>query len=509
MTSLPNKNCARINYFVKYLKYLKQFNDQWGDACLAKDFIYSTNDEVSQRFLLKLKDCQGKNVKKSAKEANIHKQSENFVEKKTKKQEIIKETPKSKSRGEDDAATLHTLSEYPFALKKNEALGRHLVSTKDILAGEIVLLETPLVMGPIVRQPFGKATPSCVYCYREASDYLCPECGFYVCRGRCRERHLEMEECAFLRKLELVKEQQHIHAMENRNFAEMISSCSEEEKPDSLKMIAKAYLNFVEEEKFRLMKYYPALPVLKTLEIITRSKAAASLVSSLHGEVDSTLQRYRVNQTTIVNTIQKLGVPYDDIFIHRIADIWDTNAFEMKLTHLPTQALFVAASLMTHSCKPNCEHNFSSNGVLVLRAVEDIPPNTILTLSYSDKIWPTYIRRDHLKLTKKFICNCQRCLDPTECGTFIGHVRCESCGQLSVSVEYGEELCSAITCTHCNCNIVAKEVKRCVSEYLCLPLCVSVWCVCVNVFIFYNIIRVVNCKWKCFQKIYLNCICCM
>ena len=46
---------------------------------------------------------------------------------------------------------------------------------------------------------------------------------------------------------------------------------------------------------------------------------------------------------------------------------------------------------------------------------------------YSDPMWGTANRQQHLYETKFFRCRCQRCMDPTELNTEFSSLRCPSC----------------------------------------------------------------------------------
>jgi hypothetical protein len=54
--------------------------------------------------------------------------------------------------------------------------------------------------------------------------------------------------------------------------------------------------------------------------------------------------------------------------------------------------------------------------------------SVILNLILYSFRWGRTARRKHLLLTKCFLCCCQRCLDPTECGTYISALKCAECG---------------------------------------------------------------------------------
>jgi hypothetical protein len=43
---------------------------------------------------------------------------------------------------------------------------------------------------------------------------------------------------------------------------------------------------------------------------------------------------------------------------------------------------------------------------------------------YTHALWGTQARREHLAATKYFTCRCERCVDPTELGTYISGIRC-------------------------------------------------------------------------------------
>ena len=46
---------------------------------------------------------------------------------------------------------------------------------------------------------------------------------------------------------------------------------------------------------------------------------------------------------------------------------------------------------------------------------------------YSDPMWATANRQNHLYETKYFRCKCPRCTDPTELGTEFSFIKCQTC----------------------------------------------------------------------------------
>nr|CAD7448916.1 unnamed protein product [Timema bartmani] len=70
-------------------------------------------------------------------------------------------------------------------VERSEVLGRYLVAARDIKAGEVVIRETPLVVGPR-----GDSLPMCLACYRplplQGSRQRCSKCRIVpLCSTQC------------------------------------------------------------------------------------------------------------------------------------------------------------------------------------------------------------------------------------------------------------------------------------------------------------------------------------
>eukprot|EP00771_Trimastix_marina_P002724 gnl/Trimastix_PCT/3879.p1 GENE.gnl/Trimastix_PCT/3879~~gnl/Trimastix_PCT/3879.p1 ORF type:complete len:564 (+),score=68.11 gnl/Trimastix_PCT/3879:130-1821(+) len=77
-------------------------------------------------------------------------------------------------------------------------------------------------------------------------------------------------------------------------------------------------------------------------------------------------------------------------------------------------AVYPQSSLFNHSCAPNC--SFERVGrTQVIRAVQDIPSGTEVTLSYTPLVWPTSVRHPHLESIYFFPCGCPRCTAKPPC----------------------------------------------------------------------------------------------
>lgn len=107
----------------------------------------------------------------------------------------------------------------------------------------------------------------------------------------------------------------------------------------------------------------------------------------------------------------------DEEFMRKVCQVFDTNAFETVVSiegerSISLRGLFPLGALQNHSCTPNTRHYFTSQGVMVTRAAVAIKAGEELTMTYTDLLWDTSLRRRYLLESKHFECNCKRCSDP-------------------------------------------------------------------------------------------------
>jgi hypothetical protein len=69
----------------------------------------------------------------------------------------------------------------------------------------------------------------------------------------------------------------------------------------------------------------------------------------------------------------------------------------------------------------------SSTFTMTVHARQSIPSGGLIYHSYSHLLLPTNLRRLMLYTGKHFSCECPRCLDPTELGSFAGAHLCKKC----------------------------------------------------------------------------------
>ena len=84
----------------------------------------------------------------------------------------------------------------PYSVASSPQFGRHIVATRNIVQGEVLFQEDPLVFGPQA-----EGTPLCLSCMSVTDcSFLCPSCGYPMCGLECAQDQVHREECAILAK---------------------------------------------------------------------------------------------------------------------------------------------------------------------------------------------------------------------------------------------------------------------------------------------------------------------
>ncbi|XP_042882925.1 SET domain-containing protein SmydA-8-like [Penaeus japonicus] len=269
--------------------------------------------------------------------------------------------------------------------------GRYLVAARDIAAGEVVFREAPLVVGPKAG-----AGPTCLACLKTLSGDVwegCKICGAPLCQPQCGGNGHSEEECELLALLGL------------------------KDEPKNTSLI-------------RQMNAF--LAPLRTLLLMEQTPAVKAIVDALQSHVEERrdLPIGRFVETHVVAVLrERLHVAFEAEEIRRVCGVCDTNSYQVSEGEDRVgRALFAAASLMNHSCTANTQHWYQ-DGVMTVRAVVDIPEGAPVTYAYTNVLWGTRARAAHLATAKLFTCECERCVDPTELGSYISSVKCRECPQ--------------------------------------------------------------------------------
>lgn len=314
----------------------------------------------------------------------------------------------------------------PYVIKKNDKEGRFLVATRYIGAGEVIMKQPPLVLGPkMVSQPL------CLGCHKilVKNRYDCEKCKWPLCSKGCTESPLHKPECDVFTLY---------------NYHPYISNDTEK----------KTIYSLIVPLRVLLMKNS------ENFEIFTQSQS--------HLEKHKNTQIYKILKLNLVPVLKKLKIDTDEDEILKICSILDTNTFEIRdeANTIKIRGFYPKVSLLSHSCKYNTTHTFdSSDGgdfTMTLYATTPINEGEKITTTYTHTLWNTLTRREHLQYAKNFLCDCERCGDPTELETYVGAVFCTNCQEngLEKTILSSNPLEQDANwiCEECGCEIEAADM---------------------------------------------------
>jgi len=271
-------------------------------------------------------------------------------------------------------------------------IGRYLVATRDLKPGEMIISETPLVIGPQA-----VTIPVCLACYKPATNkYLCPKCGWPMCSSTCAKASVHEAECSL--------------TAARGSPIQMPSNAFNKPYP-----------------------VYEVVTILRCLYLKQTSEAKWKKLRELepHEEARKKNGKYERDMSTMVRVIREfLKIPETTFSTQEIQDvcgILNVNAHEVPVTPTPSQALYANISILEHSCINNASKHFDGDNRVVIRAAVNIKKGEHISINYSDPMWGSANRQLHLAETKYFICSCPRCSDPTELGTMFSSIRCPQC----------------------------------------------------------------------------------
>lgn len=121
---------------------------------------------------------------------------------------------------------------------------------------------------------------------------------------------------------------------------------------------------------------------------------------------------------------------YPADLIQKVIGILEVNAFEARTqTCNAVRCLYPNLAIFSHSCVPNLNHSISMDGSfrMTCRSAVDVPEGGVLNTTYSYTLWGTMKRREYLKRSKFFSCQCNRCQSPQELGTHLSSLKCNKC----------------------------------------------------------------------------------
>ncbi|XP_055598472.1 SET domain-containing protein SmydA-8-like [Uranotaenia lowii] len=318
---------------------------------------------------------------------------------------------------------------HPFKICSDERYGRYLVATKDIKAGEVVLKESPLVQGPA--QITGPVCVGCLEGLKENQFLECERCGWPVCKRECQNNPSHLPECKFTIARGSKMSLQHFYVPHPGYQCVTALRC------------------------LLMAQYEP-----------TKWQALSKLES--HDEQRRGTEQWRNDRTFVASFIPrffKCENKWTEDEILKVVGILQVNGHEIPLTEPPSVAVYNNASMIEHSCRPNLSKSFTSKKEIVFWAPSAIKKGERLSICYTDVLWGTPSRMEHLQQTKLFRCSCARCLDPTEFGTYFSALKCSGfkkdsdCNGLLLP-ENASNWFGSWICNKCRSLVDVKEISN-------------------------------------------------
>ncbi|XP_055380294.1 uncharacterized protein LOC129611259 [Condylostylus longicornis] len=310
----------------------------------------------------------------------------------------------------------HKIDCQPYKIVATEDMGRVLIATRDILAKNIIFVESPICVGPkwfISDRDETIPIFPCVGCYSpcKIGIHSCPRCKWPSCSPMCPgldNPKLHSLECPIL------------SLGPGPTDSNSLKSLMDYYRADSLFVLKCLLLQWKQPKKWEdLLNMQSHEDERLGSELYL--DAQKRIVSFLH---DNFLSNFKKLQEQSQTQILK---KYDENILHKICGIIETNYMCINLLNgLELSGIFAIACMMEHNCQPNCYFLFDhQNGFKIsVIAGRDIKQGEHLKIMYSNMLWGTHMRQEHLQMTKHFNCKCERCCDPTEFGTYFSALKC-------------------------------------------------------------------------------------
>ncbi|XP_059471578.1 SET domain-containing protein SmydA-8-like [Neocloeon triangulifer] len=281
----------------------------------------------------------------------------------------------------------------PVRIARSPELGRFLVAFRDISEGEVILKDAPLVVGPQA-----ESAPVCLGCHRPVGlhePHVCSNCGCaLLCGPQCEALPAHEKECQALRNA----------------------------LPNSAPLLLKDDGNWQ--------------CILPLRCFVNQPKGLFQLEAHLDARKES--GAWFECERNVVKVLHNHGLlmNYPEQAIQKVCGLLDVNCFEVRGPPDETgrseslRGIYPNAAFMAHSCFSNTHLAIGPEYTLIVKAAANIAAGDAIVFNYTDTLISTAGRRERLRNSKYFSCECTRCTDPTELDTHLSSLRCPDQGCL-------------------------------------------------------------------------------
>jgi len=329
--------------------------------------------------------------------------------------------------------------DYPYKIVTDETYGRHLVASRNIKSGEIILEDTPVTMGPACSSGI---SPVCLACYKRIKKpvYTCTKCGWPMCSAACEKNPVHAaQECKLFQRLKIKLDSSELNYEDVESLYAVISPIRalllKQSNPERWMMI---WGLMSHNQSRRGEDYWTE----KHRLIISNIRERLGITEWSEDDIDTVLGIFLVNDFEITNNTGE-----EEFGNQQKASI---------------RGLFSIASIPNHSCLCNTSHTFNkeNNYRMVVRATRNIARDEDITHTYVDQLEPLLIRQELLNLGKFFHCQCPRCSDPTELGTYSSAMICPKCKKGYMVCNDVSSIKADWRCNKCKEKMSALKISR-------------------------------------------------
>ncbi|XP_060523200.1 uncharacterized protein LOC132700097 [Cylas formicarius] len=286
-----------------------------------------------------------------------------------------------------------------YEIRHCKELGRYMVAKRDLEPGDVIFVDSPLVVGPKRDE---HAPLVCVGCCKLLKDVIhrCPECLWPACASNCeglKNPSLHACEC------QVIKLQ----------GADPLLC-----RLDVLIVLRALFLQKTDQKKWKTL--------LSLEDHLEERRPGTGVFEDVQQKVCYIQNNFLAPLRRFEESTGQIVLPQvsNDI-VHKIYGALDVNEYELTGSAV-LELLYPIASISEHSCVPNCLQviDESDNYKLTCRAASAIARGAHIKACYTDLLKGTQERQRYLRETKYFTCTCERCSDPTEMGTFFSGLVC-------------------------------------------------------------------------------------
>ncbi|XP_023349162.1 protein msta isoform X2 [Eurytemora carolleeae] len=304
---------------------------------------------------------------------------------------------------------------FPWEILEKPLVGRCMVTSRKVCAGETLFQEEPVVIGP---NQVG--SPICLSCYSSIDlQYRCTSCQYPLCGPDCQTSSVHAEECAVLSRGE--------------------PPVFQEENTEA---------------------YHCILPL--RLVLLSRSNPDIfNLTDRLmdHEEERSQGEDWQITERTVVKNILEIckGEEIEKFTIQevrRAVGVLEVNSYEVhSFVRCGYRGCFPAASLLSHGCVANSRHIWSTTPPYTNTCIAtvDLEKGEEIITSYHLPTTCSILRRPKLLAGWYFECNCKRCESADELGTHLNTQICKGCGSPSLLPTTPLQIGSDWVCQNSEC----------------------------------------------------------